>query len=107
MNKYIRLGTCANGAFTSIHTAHAYLEFPTHWHRFMLPFLAVCSLPAAGLFAGTDTATNTPDKTVQEQVLDQMTPLDLLNVGGELRWRLDFHHQALQWRGCRHAGVLR
>jgi hypothetical protein len=47
-------------------------------HRFLLPWLAVCALPAAGLFAGTETAP--PDKTVQEQVLDQMTPLDLLNV---------------------------
>jgi hypothetical protein len=44
--------------------------------------LAVCALPASGLLAGTETATTAPDKTVQEQVLDTMTPLDLLNVEG-------------------------
>ncbi len=48
--------------------------------KLLLPLVAICALPASGLFAGTDTATTTDGKSVPETVLDQMTPLDLLDV---------------------------
>ena len=46
----------------------------------LLPLLAACVLPVSGLFAGPETTTPAPDKSVQESVLDQMTPLDLLDT---------------------------
>jgi hypothetical protein len=47
----------------------------------LLALFAACALPACGLFAGDEaTTTATPDKSVQETVLDRMTPLDLLDA---------------------------
>jgi hypothetical protein len=63
----------------AIHSAMPTLT-PRPNRRLLLPLLAACALPTAGLFAGPDTTTASPDKSVQESVLDQMTPLDLLDV---------------------------
>ena len=47
--------------------------------RLLLPLLAACALPAAGLFAGTNTATDNSAQVVPNNALDT-TSLDLLNV---------------------------
>ena len=48
--------------------------------RLLLPLLAACALPAAGLFAGTtDSVTDTAKQVVPDNVLDT-TSLDLLDM---------------------------
>jgi hypothetical protein len=47
--------------------------------RLLLPLLAICALPAAGLYAGPDTVTAPPSQVVPNNPLDT-TSLDLLDI---------------------------
>lgn len=58
--------------------------------RPLLLLLAACALPVSGVFAGT-AATDTKDKNPVETVLDDMTPLNTLNIEGSYVGKSDFH----------------
>ncbi len=67
--------------------------------RLLLPLLAVCVLPAAGLFAGTDSAaTKAADKNPTQSILDDITPLNTLDMEssyvGESSFREKRHNGA-------------